>query len=188
VLSAADLRFAEPQSTLDFSQLRVGYVDRDASKYLARKYERDFPNSLKTLLLMLEGDLNTLRAFVPLTEPGHENAVFRARTVIVYHSLTAAQRVSNRFPELRTSAMNSLRGLLAEPAARMLLCREALLVRNRCVHYEMNDPAIKLNPDLPMNGVVEAVYPTATWDDFNRAAMDIGEKLAAILAHWRPSA
>lgn len=185
VLSAADLLLMEPEPTLDLSRIEVSYADRDATKYLGRRYEPGFPPSLKTLLLMLEGDLNTLRAFVPLTAPGHENAVFRARTVTVYHSLTAARRVADRFSDLRTPAMNALRDLLAAPAAQSLLCREALLVRNRCVHYEMNDPAIKLNPDLPMNGVVEAVYPTTTWDGFNQAAIEVSEKLAILLNRWR---
>jgi hypothetical protein len=185
-LSAADLREPDLTGSLDLSKCKIMYSDRVASTYLTARYERDFPNELKMLLLMIEGDLNTIREFLPLTATGHELATFRARTVTVYHSLSTLRQVEQRFPVVDTAGMRGLRTLLSDPPTSRLMCREAGLVRNRCVHYEMNDPAIQLDPSLPMSGIVEAVYPGNSWGRFDEDVSNVMERFADHLATWKP--
>ncbi len=51
--------------------------------------------------------------------------------------------------------MDGLRAVLADAAVQRLLSPTGGKVRNRCVHYEMNDPAILPDLTRPMNGIVE---------------------------------
>lgn len=186
-LSAADLREPDLTPTLDLSKCKVKYRNHVASTYLSGKYEREFSDPLKILVLMVEGDLNTMREFLPLTATRHEQATFRARTVTVHHALSALRQVEQRFAMLDTPGMRGLRILLSDSPTRRLMCREAALVRNRCVHYEMNDPAIQLDPTLPMSGVVEAVYPGNTWERFDEDVAGVMERFSDHLATWRPA-
>ena len=85
--------------------------------------------------------------------------------------------------------------LLLGLAAGLLLAWAALIavlspsgekVRNRSVHYEMNDPAI--HPDLtrPMNGIVEAVCAGWSWEAFDQDIREVTERTAEHLALWKP--
>lgn len=163
----------------------VSSRDRLAKRYLDRCYEPEFPIELKLLLLMIEGDLNTNRLYLPLTQAGHEMPVFRARVVTLYHSLTSVQRVLTRYLQLDTVGMRSLRGLLADGPTRRILSSGGRQVRNRCVHYQMDDPAILPNLTLPMFGLVEAVCPGMTWEEFNKDVADVSDRLSEALSGWR---
>lgn len=163
----------------------VSYRDRLTTRYLASRYEPEFPIELKLLLLMIEGDLNTNRLYLPLTQAGHEMPVFRARVVTLYHSLTSVQRVLDRYLQLDTVGTRRLRGLLADGPTRRILSSGGRQVRNRCVHYQMDDPAIRPNLTLPMFGLVEAVCPGTTWEEFNEDVADVSDRLSEALSGWR---
>lgn len=186
VLGAATFDDREAEATLDLAGIRVTSRDRRADRYLASRFDPQFPRELKMLILMIEGDLNTARLILPRTTRGHQSAEFRARTVTVYHCLSALKRISDQHPGLRTRGLDGLRALLADAAVQRLLSSTGEKVRNRSVHYEMNDPAI--HPDLtrPMNGVVEAVCAGQSWEAFDRDVHGVAERTAEHLAFWKP--
>ncbi len=185
VLSAADLRPPDMNGHIDLSRCEITTSNELASRFLEDKYEAKFPIEVKALMLLLEGDLNTNRWFLPATEAGHELTVFRARTATVYHSLSALRKIERRFSELDSPGMRDLRSLLSGASAGRLMSREAALVRNRCVHYEINTLNIQLDPSRPMSGIIEAVYPGNTWENFNDDVLNVTEQLAEHLSEWQ---
>jgi len=186
VLGAIALDPSEPTPTLELSGLRIGYRDRLASKYLLTRFDPQFPPELKLLLLLIEGDLNTARLLLPRTSPGHEGAVFRAQVVTAYHCLSALDQICDEHTAWDTHNLRRLRSLLSDEPTQRLLSPGGTKVRNRSVHYEMNDPAIV--PDLarPMYGLVEAVYPERTWEAFDTDVREVTGRAAELLADWNP--
>jgi hypothetical protein len=188
VLGAAALDAREPTGTIDFaSDCAISYRDRVASRYFPRRFETEFHDSLKALLLLIEGDLNTARTLLPHTSQGHEQPVFRARTISLCHSLTALQRIASHYSSLDTAGLRGLRGLLTDAPTQRLLSREGNLVRNRCVHYQMDDPAVRIDLSLPMFGIVEGVYPGNTWARFDADVAAVTGRVADHLSNWRPA-
>jgi hypothetical protein len=186
VLGAATLNDSEPEATLDLAGIRVTSRDRRADRYLASRFDPQFPRELKMLILMIEGDLNTARLILPRTARGHQGAEFRARTVTAFHCLSALKRISDQHPRLSTSGLDGLRALLADAATQRLLSLAGEKVRNRSVHYEMNDPAICPDLTRPMNGIVEAVCAGRPWEAFDRDIREVTERTAEHLALWKP--
>jgi len=186
VLGAATLDPSEPEATLDLAGIRVTHRDRRADRYLEGRFDPQFPLELKLLILMIEGDLNTARLILPRTARGHRNAECRARTVTCYHCLSVLKRISDQYPNLNTEGLSGLRAILADAPAQRLLSPTGEKVRNRSVHYEMNDPAII--PDLarPMNGLVEAICSTWSWESLDQDVREITERSAELLARWKP--
>lgn len=186
VLGAATLDPSEPAATLDLTGVRVTYQDRRADRYLAGRFDRRFPLELKLLILMIEGDLNTARLILPRTARGHQNAEFRARAVTCYHCLSALRRICDQYPALHTEALSGLRTMLAGAPAQRLLSPTGLKIRNRSVHYEMNDPAIIPELARPMNGLVEAICSTWSWEGFDQDVRQLTERSAKLIADWKP--
>ncbi|MHB1010156.1 MAG: hypothetical protein ACYC1E_13145 [Propionibacteriaceae bacterium] len=187
VLSAATLRHPSVAPTLTMTDCGITYRDCLAKAYLKRKYERVFPLELKLLLLMIEADLNTNLLFLPRTQVGHEMPVFRARTVTLYHSLSTLTEIAAQYEQISSARMDDLRSLLSNPTTMRLLSPGGKNVRNRCVHYEMNDPKTIPDWNYPMQGIVEAVNPGMTWSLFNQDILDVTQQLASLLAVWRPA-
>lgn len=188
VLGVAALDASVPTPTMDLERgCKFSYQDRLSSRYFRNRFEPEFPESLKTLLLLIEGDLNTAQTFLPLTAAGYEYAVFRAHTITLYHSLTAVHRVLERHPSIDTASTQKLRDLLADAPTLRLLSNEGRQVRNRCMHYELKDPAVRIVPSIPMFGIVEAVYPGNTWARFERDVVLVSRRLADLLHGWKPT-
>lgn len=186
VLGAATFNDSEPEATLDLRGLRVTYRDQRAGRYLARRFDSQFSPELKMLILMIEGDLNTSRLILRCTAHGHVNAEFRARVVTVYHCLSALKRISDQHAGLSTRGLDGLRAILSDEAAQRLISPTGEKVRNRSVHYEMNDPAVLPDLTRPMNGIVEAVCPGRSWEAFDRDLRQVTERTARHLALWKP--
>jgi len=70
--------------------------------------------------------------------------------------------------------------------AQRLLSSSGEKVRNRSVHYEMNDPAIIPDLTRPMNGLVEAVCSGWSLESFDQDVREITERSAELLASWKP--
>lgn len=188
VLGAAALDGGAPTATIDFTRsCGITYRNQLASRYFPRRFEPDFPDSLKALLLLIEGDLNTARTLLLHTAADHVQPAFRARTITVYHSLTALKQIADRYPQRDTAGMLGLRALLADGPTRRLLSPDGRKVRNRCMHYPLNDPAVLINPSLPMFGIVEAVYPGNTWERFNTDVASVTDRIADHLGGWKPA-
>lgn len=174
--------------TLDLTQSPVSYRDRLAARYLQDKYERTFPLALKMLILMIEGDLNTNRLYLPRTEVGHENSAFRARVVTLYHALSSLEKISAQSPSLDSAGLRDLRSILDDPPTRRVLDRGGKRVRNRCVHYEIRGRALRLDPAQPMHGIVEAVNPDTTYSEFDGLIRATTSRLAEALGAWKSDA
>ncbi|WP_307497230.1 hypothetical protein [Arthrobacter woluwensis] len=185
VLGAAGLNPAESTATLDLTGVpAIRGMDKRSDRYLRQRFEGDFPDALKMLLLGIEGDMNTLAIVASHSEPGHEFAVFRARTITLYHSLTALVRIAKHYDSANSKSLPLLRELLADSAVRAILSSHGKMVRNRCMHYEINDPRVIVNPNLPMFGIVEAVFPGETWAGFNAKVRLVMERVAILLSTW----
>lgn len=184
VLGAATLDTNRPTPTLDFSNIRIDHRDRMASKYLSTRFDPDFPQELRALLLLIEGDLNTARLLLPSTSPGHAGPVFRARLITAYHCLSSLYKICHAYPAQDSAGLRRLRSLLTSQPARELLSPGGTKVRNRCVHYEMNDPTIVPNLAKPMYGLVEAVYPGQTWQSITSSIREVIDRAAKVLAGW----
>jgi hypothetical protein len=187
VLGAAAGDSSAPAATIDWRRVsRMGYRDRLASRYFAERFEPDFTVGLKALLLLIEGDLNTSLLLLPCAETGHELAVFRARTVTLYHALTALQRVKQRYADSDGTGLRTLRTILQDPPVRRLTSKEGRLVRNLCVHYAISDPGIRPDASRHMFGLVESVFPGNTWEAFNADVVTTASRVADCLNSWRP--
>jgi hypothetical protein len=187
VLGAAALDSTPPIATLDLTQVpRIHGRDKRADRYLPERFETSFPDGLKMLLIAIEGEMNTLSIFAAHTEYGHDLAVFRTRTVALYHSFSALTRVSDRYASLTTDGMTALRDLLASAPARGLLSRPGRMVRNRCMHYEIRDERVAIDPSLAMFGIVESVFPGKALADLSTEVTSVMARVAELLRDWRP--
>ena len=187
VLGAAALDPSKPAATIDFTRVSgIRRMDRLTSRYLRNRFETEFSVGLKILLLMIEGDLNTSRLFLPQLAKGHEFATFRAQTFTAYHSLTSLRKISDRFITLETRGSSALRALLEDAPTKRVLSREGARVRDRCVHYPILNPTITPDPSLPMYGLVESVYPGNTWERYYSDVMAVTNRVAEHLATWKP--
>lgn len=186
VLGAATFDPSAPEATLNLRGIRVTYRDRRADRYLAGRFEPQFPLELKLLILLIEGDLNTVRLILPRTARGYQSAEFRARTVTCYHCLSSLRRICDQYPNLDTKGLSGVRAILADAPAQRLLSPTGEKIRNRSVHYEMNDPAIL--PDLarPMSGLVETICSGWSWESFDQDVREVTERSAELLANWEP--
>lgn len=188
ILSGAALDAAEPTATLDLGGMpSIIGKDRRSDRYLRRRFEDTFPDALKMLLLTIEGEMNTLMMVARHSERGHEASVFRARTVALYHSLTALTRIAKRYESLTSKGMRELNGVLTDSAVRTVLSKPGKMVRNRCVHYEIRDSRVSINPSLPMFGIVESVFPGESWHSFNLKVNLAIERVAQHLSNWAPT-
>lgn len=174
------------EPALDLRTVRIQSRDCRADRYLAERFEATFPLELKMLLLLVEGDLNTSRLILPATSSGHEDAVLRAQTVTLFHSLTALQRIASMTGTTSSLGLIRLGELLDSPPVSRLTSPMGLLVRNRFVHYEMNDPRILPDLTKPLCGLVEQVFPGQTWQSLSRDVADVTERAANLMSRWTP--
>lgn len=186
VLASADFQPPIENGTHYIDDKRLRTQDKVASRWLSDRFDRGFSLEAKLLLLMIEGDLNCSRSFLPMVEQGHEMTVFRARVVTLYHSLTALNRLIDSHGLQASHHVQRVRNLLADPVTQGLLSKNGKQVRNRCVHYELKDARLVPNAALPMFGLVEAVYPGATWAGYDRDVRLVTDRLAELLWAWKP--
>lgn len=189
VLQAATLDSSPVTSgTLDLSQSQVSYRERLASRYLREKYEPTSPLALKMWILMIEGDLNVNRLYLPRTETGHENSAFRARVVTLYHALTSLSKISAQNSSIDSAGFRDLRLILDDRPTLRILDRDGKRVRNRCVHYEIRGRSLRLDPARPMHGIVEAVNPDTTYPGFDALIRATISRVADALEAWESGA
>jgi len=176
----------EPLPSLELAAFRrLRTVDRDTRSYVARRYDTRFPIPLKLLLLGLESDLSTCELVLPDLSTTHEDAVFRARVVTIFHALRALSEIANRYGGADDQRVEQLATILNDPAVQRLSTRQARAVRNQCVHYEVRGAARdRLRPDARMHGLVEALAgrPFRDFDEDTAAATRL---VTASLRSWR---
>lgn len=173
--------------TIDFGPLEpITGIDRRAVRYLKTRYDIALPFATKLILLMVEGEMNTTDLLLPLTAPGHEESVFRARMLSVFHSLRAIEEILIANVSAQSSSTMQVRAFLAEQTTQNLLRTVgARNVRNRCMHYEIRDPRLAIRPTSPMFGLVEALYPESSFHILDDALRTTTHRLARIMRQWR---
>lgn len=174
------------EPALDLRTVPIRSCDCRANRYLAGRFDAGFPLELKMLLLLVEGDLNTARLILPVTSSGHRDAALRAQAVTLFHSLTTLERIASMTGTTSSPGLIRLRELLDSPPVSRLTSPKGLLVRNRFVHYEMNDPRILPDLTKPLCGLVEQVFPGQTWQSLSRDVADVTERAATLMSQWTP--
>ena len=79
-----------------------------------------------------------------------------------------------------------MRATLNSDPGQRLLSPSGEKIRNRSVHYEMNDPAIIPDLGLPMCGLVEAICSGRSWESYDQDVREVTDRLAKLLAEWKP--
>ena len=181
VLAVVDLEQPAQTSTLTLDFSTGSDYDVRSSKYLPGRYDVVLDESAKLLLLMIEGDLNCNELYLPSTSVGHEQPVFRARVVSLYHSLRA---VASIVAPCTSNAARRVQQVLDDGPTQMLLSPGGKQVRNRCVHYEIRDARITIDPGRPFYGIVEDVFPGETFESFDRTVTNVTARLAEALGGW----
>lgn len=175
-----------PNAAISFQD--VGYLssrNRRSDKYLSGRFDPSYPESLKLVLLHVEGELNTLREVLPATASGHEEAAFRATVVGVYHAVSALEHAENNQPASPSRHAHRLHQLLSSPERQRLFSDHGRLVRNRCMHYEIRSELTEpLDPALPMNGIIEALPNGRPHADFLADLTAVLTETSDLLHSW----
>jgi hypothetical protein len=186
LLVHADGQALEVEASVDYGP--VGNLiddDRRAVEYLEERYDPAFTFETKLLLLMVEGEIGMTHVVLPATEAGHEEAVFRARIVSTYHAVRAVDELLGRHPDAWSKGARAARDLLSDADVRGWLGSPGIRqVRNRCMHYEIRDKALVLDPSAPMFGIVEALNPGLSFEDVDRQTGEIARRLVEVLHGW----
>jgi hypothetical protein len=60
------------------------------------------------------------------------------------------------------------------------------MVRNRCMHYEIRDARVAIDPSMAMFGIVESVSPGKPLADLAAEVTSVMARVAELLRDWRP--
>lgn len=186
VLAAVDLAQIEIAPTINYVATgRLSSKDVRIGPYLSGRYDPRFSDNEKLLLLMLESEIGTTSSVLPITSPSHTEAVFRARFVSVFHTVSSIRAILERHPDTVTPGASQLRSLLGDRSTVALLSGPGpRQLRNRCVHYEITDPRLAIRLDAPMFGFVETFMPALTLEQLDRELKGLSERLTETLAVW----
>jgi hypothetical protein len=185
-LSAFDGISTPNVATIDYSTVGgITGTDERVVRYLRDRYDPSFDVATKLIVLMVEGELNTCLSVMAAGEARHAESIFRARVVGVYHSLRAVEGVLDANPSATSTRTQNIRTMLAHPSTRRLLDEPALRrIRNRCMHYEIRDTALPLDPALPMFGIVEALSSGDSFAGVHEEVVEVAARLAAAIHDW----
>jgi hypothetical protein len=186
LLSAADGSDEPIEGTLSYDAVgRLRDSDRKAVNYLEDRYDPAMPIETKLLLLMVEGEITMSELVLSITARRHEEAAFRARVISAYHALRAVEGVLVRYPEAQSPETRAVRAFYETLEPRRLLDQRALRqVRNRCMHYEIQDKTMPLDSASPMFGIVEALDRTTSFASVDEDVRAVTSNLALLLGRW----
>jgi hypothetical protein len=173
-------------STVDYGPLG-GFRDDDqkAVRYLAERYDPAFDLETKLLLLMVEGELGVSHVLLPITQSGHEEAVFRARMVSTFHAARAIEEILGRHTAADSKGARRARNLLADPELRAWLSDPGIRqVRNRCMHYEIRDRSLRVDSSARMFGIVEALTQGQSFERLEQETRTVEARLLEVLREW----
>jgi hypothetical protein len=135
---------------------------------------------------MLEAEVSTAAHLLPLTAPGHTNAVFRAQTVSLFHTLSSMRQLLDAYPAAHASVTARVRDFLQSPTVTAVLDDSAVKrIRNRCIHYEIRQRDLVVDITLPMGGIIEALHPTHSGASFARFIADASIETVEVMRAWR---
>lgn len=181
---AGDASLISPRQ--DYSSLGpIPGEDRRSAKYLAKRYDSELPVAPKLLALLIEGELTTAHLLLPLTAVGHLEAVFRARFVSVFHSLSALQSILTSHASARSATtVRVLSVLETAPARWMLSDRGARRLRNQCVHYAIRGKEVRIDWTAPMFGLVPALTDGRGFEEVDDDLKEVAGHLADAVHDW----
>lgn len=181
VLLDANPNLTSPiEGLFDFSGLSVNSTDYKSKDFFADRYGA-LTSSQKLTLLLIEGDVNTSLHYLPQTEVGSPEPVFRMRLADLVHDLSTLSKMADAS---QPGEFAPVLPILRSDAAQHLIGPKGRMVRNLAVHYAITDPTVHPRPDRPMFGLVEAVYPGMTWEHLNADILEVTQQLSTALAEW----
>ncbi len=182
VMSAAagDPPWAE--ATIDYQPMaEIRSVDRRLSRYVVGRYDDAMTIGMKLLLLMLEGEIATARAVLPLAADTHPDAVFRARLIAMTHVIRGLELIAARW----TSGGSAARAFGDSEQAQLLLGPGMRKVRNLSMHYGIRDGDVDIDPTRPMFGLVEHFCAGFSFKDIDEVLGQAIDRAADLLVSWR---
>lgn len=175
-----------PARTLSLKHL--GYLshrDRRSDKYLSRRFDASYAESLKLVLVHVSGELNTLRYVLPSLAVGHEKAAFRTTVIGVYHAVNALEHADKEQPAPVSRHVARMRTLLGSPEWQRLNSPHGKLVRNRSMHDEIRSKLTSpLDPAQPMNGIIEALPRGRSYVDYLADLTAVHIEASDLLHDW----
>lgn len=134
---------------------KIKELDRRADRYFKSHYTSQIPLPEALLLSLIEGDLNASRFILSQGSSEHREARFRAQYITLFHSVQALHSLISTNPSLVDQHLPKLRKVIEGDIASILLGDAGRRLRNRCFHYQIGDPSIKLDPNAPLFGILE---------------------------------
>lgn len=189
VLAGLSGRTDTLRSTLDLHPLRrIRGVDHDAEKYLKPRFDQTLDIASKLLLLMIESEVSAAAHVLPHTAAGHEEPVFRAQMISVFHSLSSVRQVLDANSHAISNASKNARTFMASELVHdFLYDGRAKRIRNRCMHYELRGEKFDVDPGTAMGGIVESLHPDHTFDSFRALTEQAARSTSDMLREWRTS-
>lgn len=178
-LACATLNTEKVDPTLDLSGVSLTAKSVRIKSLLRRRYGREISGGERLLLLLIAGDLAANEKVLPLTAPGHEQAVFRISFLTTYRSLITAQQILNRNPEATNSTLCALREVQRLPEVDLFNSPELKSLRNTYVHYGVPltcDPQIGVS-GLALPQLIGGISQTELQEAMDRLAGSLIEAL-----------
>lgn len=176
---------SKPTPTVNYDAAgSMSWHDRLTQQYLKASYEPAMALETKLILLLIESEVATSLEVLPRTAGGFGLAVFRSQIVVLFHALSALEKILAAEPAL-TRRSDALRDFLQSPSARYFLEDAGFrMIRNYSMHYGVRDPKLELTLSVPMFGIVEALSgrPIA---ELAGSVVRSTNVLADILREWR---
>lgn len=174
-------------TTLDLSAIdAVEDNDKFVKRYLKRAYDSALNLDQKLLLLLIESEVNTATALVPLVTGSHVTAGFRARLISLWHALSSLTKVLEAHPGATSPGRDRVRTLVSSTDATRLSAQGMQAVRNRSVHYEIQGKVEIAFSDGPVFGIIESLTEE-TFESLDALVRDLSAELRAALREWRES-
>jgi len=178
-LSAAAGEPPWAEATIDFEPVaKIRSIDRRLSRYVAGRYDDAMTIGMKLLLLMLEGEIATAGAVLPLASETHPDAVFRARLIAMTHAIRGLSLIA-------ASGESADRVLGDSEQARLLLSPGLRKVRNVSMHYGIRDSEVDIDPTRPMFGLVEHFCTGFTFQEVDEILEQAIDRATNLLVSWR---
>lgn len=160
-------------------------LDRHTDRYFASHYTSNISIPEALLLSLIEGDLNASRLIISQGGAEHREARFRAQYLTLFHSAQAlkglismeSSSVDRQFPELREVMRSGGASILLEDSGRRL--------RNRCFHYKIDDPEIRLDPNAPLFGILDHAGVGLDFNEMEALVQRVTTDLVNVLAKNR---
>ncbi|MCO1659391.1 hypothetical protein [Pseudonocardia humida] len=162
--------------------------DTVASTFYVDLADPALADGLSASLAAICGMLNTLTLMIGLdTSIDNGPTVTKLHFVVLWHGVRALAEIQAKFGEFLSPASKAaLNQALNLGSAAVVLTDGDNRLRNALVHYGLNRhyPVAQLDPSRPLFGLVETVYPSLDYFEFQKIVYDATSRLAEVLNQW----